>query len=54
MGRGGVVRGYLGVMIGRMEAMGCDTGANGVGVGVGEVGASASVSVSEVPGSLLR
>lgn len=32
-GRGGVVRGYLGVMTGRMEAMGCGTGANDVGVG---------------------
>lgn len=52
MGRGGVVRGYLGVMTGRMEAMGCGTGANDVGVG--EVGAGASVSGSEVPGSLLR
>lgn len=60
-GRGeGAVCGHLGVMTGRMEAMGCGTGANdaseGVSVDVGEnVGVGASVSESEgVPGSLLR
>lgn len=58
-GRGeGVVCGYLGVMSGRMEAMGCGTGADAVSVSESE---GVSVDVDEnvgvgagVHGSLLR